>query len=205
MNRKCRANTPSGTLSRLESMGRLSSSLLALALAAALAVGLSACGGSGNDLLPGTAASEINSNLDEVRQLVGEGNCAGAGEAASSVSDQIAELGGVDKELKEALDEGAARLNEVVASCEEVPSETEEEATALEEAGEAEREAEEEDEKPAKPEKEKPGKEKTEKETGPPPESPGQEKQEEEAPPAEPEGSGNSGGVGPGAAVEGGK
>jgi len=187
-------------------MGRLSASLLALALAATLALGVSACG-SGGDLLPGTTASQINSNLDEVRALVGEGDCSGAGEAANTVTDQIAELNGVAKELKEALDEGAARLNEVVAACEEVPSESEEEAAALE-AEEAEREAEAEDEKQEKPEKDKPDKEKTEKESEPPAEEtelPGQEKKEEkeEVPPVETEAGGNSGGVGPGAALEG--
>lgn len=187
-------------------MGRLSAFLLALALAAALTVGLSACGSS-DDLLPGTTASQINSNLDEVRALVGEGDCAGASEAANTVTDQVAELSGVAKELKEALDEGAARLNEVVAACEEVPSETEEEAAALE-AEEDEREAEE-DEQQEKSEKEKPGKEKHEKEPEPAAEEaepPGQEKKEEkeEVPPVEAE-TGNSGGVGAGAPVEGGE
>lgn len=190
-------------------MGRLSAFLLALALAAALTVGLSACGDGGNDLLPGTTANQINSNLDEVRALVGEGNCAGASEAANTVTDQVAELSGVAKELKEALDEGAARLNEVVAACEEVPSETEEEATALE-AEEAEREAEEEDEREEKAEKEKPGKEKAEKEPVPPAEEaepPGQEKKEEkeEVPAVEPETGGSSGGVGAGTPAEGGE
>jgi outer membrane biosynthesis protein TonB len=188
-------------------MGRLSTSLLALALATTLALGVSACGSSGNDLLPGTTASQINSNLDEVRTLIAEGDCSGASEAANTVTDQVAELSGVAKELKEALDEGAARLNEVVAACQEVPSESEEEAEALE-AEEAEQEADEEDEKQEKAEKEKPGKEKTEeKESEPPAEEkvpPGQEKKEEkeeELPPLETETGGNSGGVGPGAAV----
>lgn len=190
-------------------MGRLSALLLALSVTAALAVGVSACGSSGDDLLPGTTASQINSNLDEVRALVAEGDCSGAGEAANTVTDQVAELSGVAKELKEALDEGAARLSEVVAACEEVPDEAEEEAAA-QEAEEADREAEEEDEKEEKSEKEKPDKEKTEKDTGPPvepPEPPGQEKAEEkeEGPLVEPESGGNSGGVGPGAAVEGGE
>lgn len=189
-------------------MGRLSASLLALALAATAALGISACGSSGNDLLPGTTASQINSNLDEVQALVGEGDCSGASEAANTVTDQVAELSGVAKELKEALDEGAARLNEVVAACEEVPSEAEEEAEALE-SEEAEREAEEEDQKQEKDEKEKPGKEKAEKEPEPPAEEkepPGQEKKEEkeeELPPVEPETGGDSGGVGPGSALEG--
>ncbi|MDX6625756.1 MAG: hypothetical protein QOE56_745 [Solirubrobacterales bacterium] len=185
-------------------MGRLSASLLALVLAAGLAVGLSACGGGGSDLLPGTTASEINSNLDEVRQLVSEGNCEGATDAASTVSTQVEELNGVDKELKEALSEGATRLNEVVAACEEVPSEAEEEAAALEAEELAEQEAEEESEKPKKHEKETGN---PQKEHGSSAEPPGQEKKEEgeeEVPPTEPEGEeSQSGGVGPGAAVEG--
>ncbi|HEV7562628.1 MAG TPA: hypothetical protein VGO24_03935 [Solirubrobacterales bacterium] len=187
-------------------MGRLSASLLALVLAAGLAVGLSACGGSGSDLLPGTTASEINSNLDEVRQLVSEGNCEGATGAAATVSTQVEELTGVDKKLKDALSQGATRLNEVVAACEEAPSEAEEEAAALEETELAEQEAEAEGEKTKKHEKEAG---KPEKEHGPaePPEPPGQEKKEEgeeEVPPTEPEGEeSQSGGVGPGAAVEG--
>jgi septal ring factor EnvC (AmiA/AmiB activator) len=188
-------------------MGRLSASLLALALAAGLAVGVSACGDSGSDLLPGTTASEINSNLDEVRQLVGEGDCVGATDAAGTVSTQVEDLEGVDNELKEALSEGAARLNEVVSGCQEVPSEAEEEAEALEEAEEAAaaEEAEEKEEKKAeKPEKEKgkPEKEEAEKETVPPVEPPGQETKEE-SPPTESGGEPPSGGVGPGAAVEG--
>jgi outer membrane biosynthesis protein TonB len=189
-------------------MGRLSASLLALALTAALAAGVSACGDSGSNLLPGTTATEINSNLDEVRQLVSEGDCIGANDAAGAVSAQVEELGGVDSKLKEALSEGANRLNEVVAGCIEEPSESEEEAAALEaaEAAEREAEAEEKTEKPAKGEKEKgkPEKEATEKEAAPPaepPEPPGQEKKEE-VPPAEENGSEPpSGGVGPGAAV----
>jgi hypothetical protein len=185
-------------------MGRLSAPLLALALAAALAVGFSACGGSGSDLLPGTTASEINSNLDEVRKLVSEGDCVGATDAASTVTTQVEELNGVDKELKEALSEGATRLNEVVAACEEVPSEAEEEAAALEAEELAEQEAEEESEKPKKGEKETGN---AQKEHGPSAEPPGQEKKEEgeeEVPPTEPEGEeSQSGGVGPGAAVEG--
>ena len=190
-------------------MRRLSAFLPAFALLAALAVGLSACGGNGDELVPENAAKELNANLDEVRTLVGEGDCEGASEVAGSVTDQVAELDGVAGKLKDALNEGAARLNEVVASCEEVPSEEEEEAALLE-AEEAEREAQEEaEEQQEKAEKEKPDKGKPEKETGPPaesPEPPGQEKKEEkeEVPPAETENGGNSGGVGPGAAVEGG-
>lgn len=188
-------------------MGRLSAPLLALALAAALVVGFSACGDSGSDLLPGTTASEINSNLDEVRQLVSEGDCVGATDAASTVTTQVEELNGVDKELKEALSEGAVRLNEVVGGCEEAPSEAEEEAAALEADELAEQEAKEESEKAKKGEKESGKPEKEHGSPAEPPEPPGQEKKEEgeeEVPPTEPEGEeSQSGGVGPGAAVEG--
>ena len=176
-------------------MGRLSASLLALLLAAAIAVGLSACGsGGGAKLLPGATAKEIKSNLELVRQLVEEGDCPGASDAAASVGIQVEELTGVDPKLKAALGEGADRLNEVVTSCEEEPEETEETETT-----EAEEPTVEENEKPAKPKKGKPEKEAAppEKETEPP------ASEEEKAPPAEETGGGSSGGVGPGTAVEG--
>jgi outer membrane biosynthesis protein TonB len=191
-------------------MGRLSASLIALALAAVAALGLAACGEGGSaDLLPGSTASEITSNLDRVKALAAEGDCIGAEDAAQAVSSQIEELGGVDAKLKQALREGATRLNEVVAGCEEAPAEETvpaiEEAEALEAA-----EAEAKKEKPPKPEKpEKPGKEVEEEpeETPPPPqakgEAKGHEKQEEEVPPVETGGGTSAGGVAPGAPAEG--
>jgi outer membrane biosynthesis protein TonB len=184
-------------------MGRLSASLLALALGLTAAVALSACGSSGAKLLPGATASQINSNLDQVQELVGEGECIGAQNAAAAVREQVEELSGVDAKLKQALSEGAARLNEVVTSCEEAgPSEAEEEETEAQEALEASEDEEtEKNEKPAK-EKNKPEKEakepKEEKEPPVEPEPPAQE-EEGEGPPAEP-GAG-AGGVGPGAPV----
>ncbi len=105
-------------------MGRLTAPLLALALGAAAAVALIACGGgSSAKLLPGNTASQITTNLDEVKRLAQSGECVGAEDAAQQVSAQIDALGGVDKQLKQALREGADRLNEVVASCEEEPTE----------------------------------------------------------------------------------
>lgn len=99
-------------------MRQLSASLLALALGGAAAVALVSCGsGSDADLLPGGTASEINANLDMVRELADSGDCAGAQSAAQQVSDQIDALGGVDKRLKQALRDGAERLNDVVADC----------------------------------------------------------------------------------------
>ncbi len=107
-------------LSRLACMRHLSTTLLALALGAATAVTLASCGEGGDaDLLPGNTAREITTNLDAVEQLANSGDCAGAQSAAQQVSDQIAGLGGVDRQLKQALRDGAERLNDVVASCAE--------------------------------------------------------------------------------------
>jgi len=189
-------------------MGRLSAPLLAFALATAMALGLSACGGSDADLLPGDTAGEITANLDQVQSLVDEGECVGAADAAQEVSAEVAALGGVDKKLKQALQEGATRLNEVVANCEEAPEEETE--PAIESAIEPEDE-EPKKEKPEKPEKTKPEKkveeepEETETEALPPQaegKAKGHEKQEEaEVPPATGGGT-PAGGVGPGAAIE---
>lgn len=177
-------------------MGRLSAPLIALLLGAAMAAGLSACGsGGGADLLPGGTASEIKSNLDQVRQLVEEGECTGAEDAAETVGLEVEELTGVDKKLKQALSEGATRLNEVVAGCEEAEEEID--TTEFEETEEPDVE----EKKPAKPKKPKP---KPEKEDG---------KEEEVEPPAEEEkgkgtgeetdGGAPSGGVGPATPAEG--
>jgi outer membrane biosynthesis protein TonB len=186
-------------------VGRLSASVIVVSLALAAALGIAACGGSGEaELLPGETASEINSNLDQVEQLANEGDCLGASDAAQAVSLQVEELGGVDAELKEALQEGATRLNEVVAGCEEAVTE-EEPVEAIEEAEEPEEEdnRKEKPEKPEKPEKAEPAPEEPaegENETNLPPQAEGKakghEKQEEEAPPGESGGT-PAGGVSP--------
>jgi outer membrane biosynthesis protein TonB len=184
-------------------VGRLSASILIIAVGTVAALGLVACGsGDSADLLPGGTASEITSNLDQVKELATAGDCVGAEDAAQAVSIQIEDLSGVDPKLKQSLREGATRLNEVVAGCEEAPEETEEEtAPAIDEAEEPEAE-----EKKPKPEKqEKPEKEAVEptEETSPtlPPQAEGKakghEKQEEEAPPVEAGGGTSAGGVGP--------
>jgi len=189
-------------------MGRLSASLLALALAAVAALGVSACGSGGKaDLLPGSTATEITANLDQVKALATTGDCVGAEDAAQAVSSQIEELGGVDKKLKQALREGATRLNEVVANCEE--AETEEALPAVEPAEELEEEEpKEKPEKAAKPDKaeKEEAAEETETETAPtlPTQAEGKakghEKQEEAAlPPAAETGGTSAGGVGPAA------
>jgi outer membrane biosynthesis protein TonB len=192
-------------------MGRLSASLLALVLGAVAVLGLTACGSSGSaDLLPGSTASEITANLDQVQQLASEGDCVGAADAAQAVSTQVEALGGIDKKLKLALQEGATRLNEVVVSCEEAPSEEEEELPAIEPAEELD-EVEDKKDKPEKPEKPKKEAEEAPEETETTPTLPpqaegkakGHEEGEEEAPPVETGGGTPSGGVGPGAPVGG--
>jgi hypothetical protein len=140
-------------------MPRLPASLLALGLAVA-ALGLVACGGEDAKLLPGETAREITANLETVKQLTDEGDCLGAESAAAQVSEQVEELGGVDRKLKQALQEGAARLNEVIADCEE---------TATEAISPAEIPAEDEaEEKPSKADKRE-EKERAKEEKEPPP------------------------------------
>lgn len=197
MMRKCRLNRPSRPFSRLASVPPLKLPLLALSLTAALALVLAACGG-GSGLLSGTTASEINSNLERVRDLVSEGNCSGADEAVAEVSTQVEALEGVDSRLKEALGEGVVRLEEVVAGCEEI--ETGEAAEALEEP---EEEVEEKQQKPEKSDKEESTeREPTEKEPTAPEEGEPTTPEGEEAEPPE-ESEPPSGGVGPAATPEG--
>jgi hypothetical protein len=205
-------------------MGRLRATSIILALLLAALV-LAACGsGSDAKLLPGPTASEINQNLETVRQRAGEGDCEGAEEAAAAVSTQVDELGnGVDGKLRAALSEGAKRLGQVVNSCaeaeEEKLAEAEqedlEEAEEEEQAGfEAEEQVQEKEEKLQEKEEQKQQKEEEqqekqeEKEVAPPGKGKGPEGQEEGAiepvePPVEaPAEEGESGGIGPGEGVE---
>jgi outer membrane biosynthesis protein TonB len=171
-------------------MALLSRSLLALLLALAFALGAAACGGS-SDLLSGATASQISANLDQVRELVAEGDCTGAEEAVGEVGSQVEGLEGVNPELKEALSDATRHLGEVVAGCEEAPEVT------------SEPQEEPEEEEPARKPKHEAGPEKTtpEKEPTPPEEektepSKPSNPEETETAPAEPESP--SGGVGPG-------
>jgi hypothetical protein len=187
-------------------MGRLSASLLAVALGAVAALGLVACGSAGHAaLLPGGTATEITENLDTVKELATDGECIGAENAAQKVGTQIDALGGVDKELKLALREGAERLTQVVENCEEAPNEETEPAVETEEEVEAAGKSEKPDKaKPEKEAKEAPA-ETTTKQSTPPATGKGEatENGGPETPPVE-EGGGTSppsGGVGPGAPV----
>jgi hypothetical protein len=208
--RNCRQKPARGALSRLDFVRRSRHLLLALACAATAALGLTACGGGDADLLPGETADEITSNLDQVRQLVAEGECVGATAAAQEVSTEIDSLGGVDAKLKEALREGARKLNEVVVECDEAPEEETE--PTIETAIEPEDEEEEKKEKPEKQKAPKPEKEVEEEpeetENGLPPQAEGKAKghepEEEAIPPAETGGGTPAGGVEPATPAEGG-
>jgi len=191
-------------------MLRTRSHLVALAIAAGTIAALGGCGEEDAELLPGSTASEINANLDTVNRLSDEGDCAGAESAAQQVSEQVEALGGIDLKLKEALRDGAQRLNEVVERCEEeeeavdpaeIPTREEDEVEPDDDE-DSDRDKEKEEEKEQKEaEKEEgnegrgppssttpPGSEKGPSETSPPP----------QAPPAEPP----SGGVEPASPVE---
>jgi hypothetical protein len=207
----CRENPPNKPFSRLATVRQPAAFALALLLGAATAVALASCG-SGEDakLLPGTTAAEISENLDRVKQFVAEEECIGAENAAQEVSSQVEALGGVDAKLKQALQRGAAKLNEVVVTCEETETETvapASEATTeeeeklppgLEKKEEKEREKEEKalEKEAEKQEKEAEKQEKAEEKETPPvtPVPPA------ETPPSEEGGdTGASGGVGPSA------
>ncbi len=210
-------------------MGRFRAATL---LFAALAAGLllAACGSGGNgELLPGTTAKQIESNLDQVRSSSEEGNCEAAEDAVAAISTEIEELHQVDVELKAALKHGAAKLSEVVSSCgvqeeeaEQAKAEEEREAEEEEQAAqEAEQEAEEEkaaekeqkaeeQEEKAKEQAEKhaaqPGPPEEGEESGPKGKAKGHEEEEIETPEEEvipPSEGGPAGGIGPGAEVGG--
>jgi hypothetical protein len=187
-------------------MGRVRAASLVLA---ALAVGLllAACGGGSSDeLLPGTTADQITSNLDQVRASVEEEDCERAEDAVATVSTEIDGLEKVNGELKKALRQGALKLSEVVSSCgakleeeeleaaeateaEEQEQLEEAEEQAEEEAFEKEQKAEEREEKEKTPQEkaeeraEQPGPPEEGEESGPPGKAKGHEKQEETVPP----------------------
>lgn len=193
-------------------MARLSALLLAFLLGAGSAVALVSCGSSSDaDLLPGTTAEQIESNLDLVEELADDGDCIGAEDTVATVAQEVEELQGVDLKLKAALQEGTARLSEVVSRCEEEATTSEETEPSIESDVGAEELEEDEKQKKEKPEKEdeetSEPKEEPEGGEGPdlPPQSEGKgeekgggqpsvESEAEEAPP--------SGGVGPSVGVE---
>lgn len=197
MTENCRRNPPKRAFSRLAAMHRIAAPLLAVALAAAAAFVLAACGGEDAKLLPGATAAEISENLDTVQLLANEGECVGAADAADQVRAQVEALSGVDPKLKQALERGATRLDEVIATCEEAETEV---------APPPDRNEEEEKLPPGQVKKEEKEREKEERElekeeekaeTQVPPEKESPQSEEEATPPSEGGGTGASGGVGP--------
>jgi len=197
-------------------MGRLSTSVLALILSGACALALASCGGGSEaKLLPGSTASQIESNLDQVKQLVASGDCVGAEDAVAAVTAEVEELRDVAAKLKGALQEGTARLSEVVGRCEEEGEEAEPATEADVEADEPEEEGLEAEEKAVKAQEkaEKQEQKEEEKAAAPeqdegelPPQAEGKAKghEKEPAPPPAPEppAESESGGVSPGVGVE---
>lgn len=189
-------------------MARLSALLLAFALGATAAVALVSCGSGGDaNLLPGTTAEEIEANLDQVEQLAAEQDCFGAEDAVAEVTAEVEELEGVDVKLKRALEDGTAKLSEVVGRCEEEPTEEETEPS-VETDVEPEEVEDEKEKKPKKdkPEKEEPAEKEPTEDEGPelPPQANGKgEEKGGGSPPAETEEeTAPSGGVGPSVGVE---
>jgi exosome complex component RRP41 len=195
-------------------MARLTALLLAFLLGATSALALVSCGGGEDaDLLPGTTAEEIESNLDEVEELVAAEDCFGAEDAVAEVSAEVEELRDVDQKLQAALREGTAKLSEVVGRCEEETSDEEAEPS-VETDVEPEEVEDEEKPKKDKPEKEdeessEPKEDPSEEDGGPtlPPQAEGKGEEKsggEGTPPVEPEAEEvpPSGGVGPSVGVE---
>jgi hypothetical protein len=193
-------------------MARLSAFFLVFLLGAASAVALVSCGGGDDaELLPGTTADQIESNLDQVEQLADAGDCVGAESAVAEVTAEVEELQ-VDLKLKAALQEGTTKLSELVGRCEEET--TEEETEPALETG-VDDEAVEDEEKPKKDKPDKEAEEPVEPAEEPEAEEgqelppPASEKAEENAggetpPPVaqEPQEAPSSGGVGPSVGVE---
>jgi hypothetical protein len=92
--------------------------IVALALGAAVAMGLVSCGGRDEKgLLPGDTADQIIANLEAVKADARSGDCSGAAAEVAAVQQQIDELpSDVDSRLRARLEEGAQNLANVVNS-----------------------------------------------------------------------------------------
>jgi outer membrane biosynthesis protein TonB len=159
-------------------MPRLTASVIVLTLGAAV---LASCGEDDAQLLAGSTAQEIRENLDSVQQLVNEGECIGAEDQALQVSIQVESLRGIDPKLKQALEDGAARLNEVVDTCEEEAEEPLEETTPTTESEKEQEERVKDEEKAAKEQEKEEEKAANEQEQAEEKEQKEQEKEEEDA------------------------
>lgn len=72
---------------------------------------LAGCGEDRSNLIPGDTASSLIAKLNEVDQLVAEGNCFEAKEVAASAQDEIEALDeNIDPKLKRSLRDGVTQL-----------------------------------------------------------------------------------------------
>jgi hypothetical protein len=90
---------------------------LGAAAALALAVGfVSSCGDDSNTGLSQQRASNLRSSLDQVETRVVDGDCTGAGEQVTTFRQQVDSLPSrVDRDLRDALERSATRLESLVA------------------------------------------------------------------------------------------
>lgn len=105
-------------------MFRAAKIALSLVLVVGAATVISACGEDRSNLLPGKNVNEISANLDTVQQLVDEGKCFEALNAANAVQSQAEALpASVDPKLKRSLLDGVVTLTILVGKqCEDDPS-----------------------------------------------------------------------------------
>jgi cell division protein FtsN len=118
-------------------VARLALPILALALGAAVAVGLVSCGTRDEKgLLPGNNAQQILDNLDQVKADAQSGNCSSAALEVATIQDEIDALPTtVDAQLRARLSDGAQRLADVVkGACETTTETTAVEPTSTEES-----------------------------------------------------------------------
>jgi hypothetical protein len=125
------------SVSRLTTVARLALPILALALGAAVAVGLVACGTRDEKgLLPGSNAQQIVDNLDQVKADAQNGDCSSASAEVATVQSEIDALPTtVDAQLRARLSDGAQRLADVVnapGACETTTESTLSEPTSTE-------------------------------------------------------------------------
>jgi hypothetical protein len=98
---------------------------LGAAAALALAVGfLSSCGEDSKTGLSPQRASNLRSSLDQVETRVNDGDCSGAAEQAATFRQRVDSLPSqVDRDLRDALERSATRLETLVAEqCEAPPA-----------------------------------------------------------------------------------
>jgi hypothetical protein len=98
---------------------------LGAAAALALAVGfVSSCGDDSNTGLSQQRASNLRSSLDQVEARVNDRDCTGAAEQATTFRQQVDSLPSrVDRDLRDALERSATRLESLVAGqCEAQPA-----------------------------------------------------------------------------------